>query len=45
MTFETNKIATCGEEVRSDKIVAWTVDGKWASIIMLALEMYFEEEK
>ena len=42
-----NKVATEGCEIRNEnnEIVAWSIDGEWASIIVLALEMYLNEVK
>jgi hypothetical protein len=45
MTFEFNRVATCGCEIRNDKdeIIAWSVDEKWAAIMVIALEKFTKE--
>lgn len=47
MKCSIKKVATCGCEIRNenDEIVAWSVDDKWANLIVLALELFLRGKK
>lgn len=46
MNYSIKKVATEGCEIKNEnnEIVAWSVNGKWAYIIAIALEMYLKGE-